>query len=206
MAAANIASPGSGVCWGAVYGYASMQRNDILRRRRCLVGSRSVSAKPHGQMRIALSAILALLLAAGPAVTGAAQNGGETPGLLLRAEARTQEAPPARTLLDRLDSLEGQRRVLLIFAPSRSNEDFGRQRLIAQRNGRALRSRDIVVIEAAAAGRRNGDRLGLTAVRRRFDVGGDSFAVILLGKDGAPVLRSDEPVEADSLLEAVGGG
>jgi len=112
--------------------------------------------------------------------------------------------PAVRSLSERLEALEGARRVLLIFAPSRGDERFGRQRLIAQRHGLEFADHEIVVIEAAASGR-EADKLGLQDLRRRFEVADDAFTVVLLDKDGETLLRRGTPVEAETILAAVTG-
>jgi len=116
-----------------------------------------------------------------------------------QAEPANAAAAKARSLSERLEALEGKRRALVIFAPNRGDARFGRQRLIAQRHVKDFVAHRIVVVEAAAKGGL-ADRLGLTAVRRRFDVAPDDFAVVLLDLTGEVLLRSDEPVSAERLM------
>lgn len=118
------------------------------------------------------------------------------------SEAGLQEKLARRTLTDRLEALEGERRVLIIFAPNRSGEAFGRQRLIAQRHVVELVEHKIVVIEAAARAGLE-DPLGLTALRDRLEVDASEFTVLLLGLSGEPLLRGDEPISAKGLIAAL---
>ena len=42
-----------------------------------------------------------------------------------------------------------------------------------------------------------------TDARKRFNIGPDSFTVILIGKDGGEKLRSSDPIPAQKLLDTI---
>ena len=89
-------------------------------------------------------------------------------------------------------------RVLLVFAPDRSDT---RLRALADTLARAdcdVRDRDLISGELVAAGdsRLAGRRVpaqAASALRRRFDVAAGDFVVVLIGKDGGEKLRAAEP-------------
>ncbi len=94
-------------------------------------------------------------------------------------------------------------RPVFVFAPSPSHPALQRQDAINKRAEAAFRERDIVVVNVIGQGvsAALGPPPGVDAgqLRKRFGVGEDDFAFILVGKDGGIKLRSDSPVPAARL-------
>ena len=96
-----------------------------------------------------------------------------------------------------LNSLQWKNRVLLLFAPEPGNNHLARQegKLDAERQG--LDERDMKVFEIT------GHSPEAAALRSRFGVKEDQFAVVLVGKDGGRKLKKTEPVEVSSLFAKI---
>jgi hypothetical protein len=128
---------------------------------------------------------------------------------LVPALAVAQDAPA-------LASLKDKNRVLLVFAPSDCDPLFRQQVALLQHHEAELKDRDLVVIPvlvhvgAAAGGETlrtlhapvasDTDQL---ALRNRFHVPQDRFAVILIGKDGGEKLQRHAPITVEKLSETI---
>jgi hypothetical protein len=107
------------------------------------------------------------------------------------------EATPAALLA----AWRWKSRVLLIFAP-----DDGNPRLAAQREHLAAATaksaeRDLVVIEIV--GGHANQAVDGAALRARFRVAAEAFAVVLIGKDSGEKLRRAEPISSASLFGVI---
>lgn len=98
-------------------------------------------------------------------------------------------------------------RPLIVFAPSGSDERFGRQQAAVQTNRAGLMARDMVVI--AVVGEHVSSQLGpepgarAAALRARYGIGRDEFRTLLIGKDGGVKISSARPVGADQLFRTI---
>jgi hypothetical protein len=107
-----------------------------------------------------------------------------------------------------MQRFQWQNRPLLVFAPAGDDPALARQLEIAARHADGWRERDMVTIvvpgdrPVTVDGTRAKD-LGNDALRQRFEVTGDSFAAILVGKDGTEKLRHDAPVSAAKLFQTI---
>ncbi len=98
--------------------------------------------------------------------------------------------------------LRDHRRVLVVIAPN--DRDVRR---MEQQDGvtdvvRQLDDRDVTLVNVTGT-----DVRGVTddavSLRRRWQIGRDAFAVLLIGKDGHVALRSPKPVLGRTILEAI---
>lgn len=107
-----------------------------------------------------------------------------------------------------MQRFQWQNRPLLVFAPGAEDPALQHQLAIARDHAAGWRERDMVTIVVA------GDRpvtvdgtkakdLANDTLRERFGVTGDSFAAILVGKDGTEKLRRDAPISAPKLFETI---
>lgn len=87
--------------------------------------------------------------------------------------------------------------VILMFTPAIGDPRGIRQRMALKSQASGVIERDIVRVEV------NGDEPSRRALRERFDVAADQFAVILISKDGVERLRRDEPVDANELFRLI---
>ena len=107
-----------------------------------------------------------------------------------------------------MQRFQWQNRPLLVFAAGAEDPALQRQLAIARDHAAGWRARDMVTIVVA------GDRpvtvdgtkakdLANDTLRGRFGVTGNSFAAILVGKDGTEKLRRDAPISAPKLFETI---
>jgi len=132
--------------------------------------------------------------------------------LLLFLALLTPLAPAQQTL----STLVGRDRVLLIFAPSALDRRFGQQLDAFDRHEVDLMSRDLVLIPLLQQPGPSNQSPVLRNLRpplvhadeqitfrRRFHIGPSDFAVILLGKTGAEILRSTTPISLARLTRSL---
>jgi hypothetical protein len=107
-----------------------------------------------------------------------------------------------------MQRFEWQNRPLLVFAPDSDDTALARQLEIAESHAAGWRERDMVTIVIAGDrpvtvdGTRAKDLVN-DALRQRYRVTGDSFAAILVGKDGTEKLRRDTPIAAAKLFQTI---
>ncbi|MDQ2832941.1 MAG: DUF4174 domain-containing protein [Acidobacteriota bacterium] len=111
-----------------------------------------------------------------------------------------------------LAALRHDYRPLLVFAAA-DNEEVREQVKLLADHAQEMRERQVVLVPVLFKG--EGDMGGLpevwlehveeAAARRRFHVGPEEFAVILLGKDGGEKLRSQNPVTMERLNKLIDG-
>ena len=107
-----------------------------------------------------------------------------------------------------MQRFQWQDRPLLVFAPDGDDPALRRQLGIADSHAAGWRARDMVTIVIAGDrpvtvdGTRAKD-IANDALRQRYRVTGDSFAAILVGKDGTEKLRHDAPISADKLFRTI---
>jgi hypothetical protein len=104
-----------------------------------------------------------------------------------------------------MQSLQWERRPLLIFTPSVNDADYRRQKdLLDGAAATGVAAREIVVIEVIgdAASADGVDVSAATAaeLRQKYRAPADELAVILVGKDGTEKLRSTSPVPAEDIF------
>ena len=107
-----------------------------------------------------------------------------------------------------MQRFQWQNRPLLVFAPAPDDPALTRQLEIAEQHRAGWRERDMVTIVVAGDrpvtvdGTRAKD-LANGALRQRYRVTGDSFAAILVGKDGTEKLRHDGTIPAAKLFQTI---
>ena len=94
---------------------------------------------------------------------------------------------------------------ILIFAPSEKSPPFENQ-ISLLRKEKLVDDGTIHVVKvlhegACYSGQEKLDEAEAEALRGRFRVDDDEFAVFLIGENGAEVYRGDAPVQPDFLLE-----
>ena len=112
-----------------------------------------------------------------------------------------------QTGLTTLAQLHDQARPLLIFAPKPGDAQMGIQLRILNEHAAEAQERQIVPIALPYQSPSPSD-LQLSdadaeAARRKFHIGPQDFAVILLGKDGGAKLRSSRPLSMQKLNETI---
>ncbi|UZK69909.1 DUF4174 domain-containing protein [Sphingomonas sp. S1-29] len=108
--------------------------------------------------------------------------------------AAVQAAPAS------LDSLQWERRVLIVFAPSRDDSDLASQRRLLDK--RAMAERDLHVIEVVGDSV-SGVRDDAGRLRQRYGVSEREFQAVLLGKDGGLKLRRADPIAMALLSDTI---
>ncbi len=116
----------------------------------------------------------------------------------------------ASVVTDPLEALAWERRVLIVLAPAPDDArtaEMGR-RLSARACEMADRELTTVLAPARGEGRiddRPIARAKVDAIRARFRVGAEDFAIILVGKDGGEKLRLAEPPALDEVFALIDG-
>lgn len=111
---------------------------------------------------------------------------------------------------DPLDRYLWQNRVLIVFAPSFEDPRLIDQRELNVHAIEGLRDRDMVIFAVVGNARINPE-LGSApldsaqALRQRFGVAQNRFAIVLVGKDGGEKYRSSRPVEPALIFDLVDG-
>ena len=107
-----------------------------------------------------------------------------------------------------LDKYRWKNRLVLIFASSREDSNYLKQKSALEGEAHELEDRDIAVIELLETGRSTMGALPVadeerSVLRRGFEVPADGFCFIPIGKDGAIKLRSEQPVRSRDLFELI---
>jgi hypothetical protein len=153
-----------------------------------------------------LAPLLLILALAMPNATTSTAYTPDAPG--------PDDAAPADTSTFDLQAHQWTHRVLLVFAPSRDAERMQTQaeRIAEARDG--FVERDLVVVEVVADGPSRAQPTpsdhaepitdaSAEALRERFAVPPDAFAVVLVGKDGTEKRRSELPLAAPDLFATI---
>jgi hypothetical protein len=137
-------------------------------------------------------------------------------GCLALAVASCPEKPGEQRInrlsVDRIDmeDYRWKNRPVLVFGPAESDVRYRRQMQEFVGQDTELPDRDIVLFVLLWDGPRSINGQSLTAsasdpLWHQFEVASDSFAVILVGKDGGVKLRSEEPVAAARIFDLIDG-
>jgi hypothetical protein len=107
-----------------------------------------------------------------------------------------------------LDQYHFVKRVVLVFSPSARDVHYEEQRLYLEDDTGEADSWNLEVFGIfeegpSFAAERALSREEAQAARERFGVDEGNFALYLLDLDGTSVLRSDEPVPLDQLIDAI---
>lgn len=107
-----------------------------------------------------------------------------------------------------LSDHQWKHRIVLLFAPSERSPAYQQQ--IQQWNAHQedIRDRDLKLVEVLGAGESRADRQLITPasaarLRQQFGVPLESFAVILIGKDGTEKQRDQSPVDPTALFRTI---
>ncbi|HTL90380.1 MAG TPA: DUF4174 domain-containing protein [Leptolyngbya sp.] len=123
--------------------------------------------------------------------------------------------PSARSIADTqsdmnfdLNQYQWQNRILLVFAPSEQSPAYQQQRQDWRSQTQAMQDRDLKQVELLATGisRVNGQPIteqSAERLRKQFDVSSETFAVVLIGKDGTEKRRFSEPVASTELFNTI---
>lgn len=96
-----------------------------------------------------------------------------------------------------LDGLRWSNRVFLLFAPDPHNPQLAQQKEMLDREKAGMEERDLKVFEIT------GHAPSDEQLRDRFHVKADSFAVVLIGKDGSKKLKHSEPTEPKDIFKLI---
>ncbi len=99
-------------------------------------------------------------------------------------------------------------RVLLIFAPDASNDDYKQQIDILERHSYGLKERDLVVYSIFENSGNGPEHKKLNThevevIRNNHNVNVKKFAVVLIGKDGTEKLRRKSPINERKLFSTI---
>ncbi len=97
-----------------------------------------------------------------------------------------------------LSHYRGKNRLLLIFAPSKTDPRWQKQNVLLQNSGAAFRDRDLVRLDYLERSENPG-----TALRSRYGVKPGQFRVLLIGKDGHVASGGPTPIALSELTEQI---
>ena len=104
--------------------------------------------------------------------------------------------PSITSAQDDLSQYRDKNRLLLVFAPSKSDSRWQKQNALLKESAEAFRDRDLVRFDYLEKGGTPG-----TALRTRYEIKPGQFRVLLIGKDGHVASGGPTPV---SLAELTG--
>ena len=96
-----------------------------------------------------------------------------------------------------LNALRWNNRVLLLFAPSTNNDQIIQQKQMLDSHSAGLEERDLKVFEITGSSQAD------EQLRDRFHVKADSFAVVLVGKDGSQKLKRSQPTDPEEVFKLI---
>ncbi|MFE4108240.1 DUF4174 domain-containing protein [Almyronema epifaneia] len=107
-----------------------------------------------------------------------------------------------------LDRYRWKNRLLLVFAPASSSEDYQRQKTLLADCSQALKARDLLIVEVFVTDTSTLDGQPLSAedaarLGVRFAVAPKEFAVLLIGKDGTVKRRDRQPIQPSDLFSTI---
>jgi len=107
-----------------------------------------------------------------------------------------------------LDAYRWQNRIVLIFAPTAGDTLYAQQLAIFATREVELAERDLLIgqFPADEQGSFAGQpvaQAGGAALRARYDLQAEDFALILIGKDGGVKLTAEEPVSTARLFDLI---
>ena len=110
------------------------------------------------------------------------------------------QAQPDGSLKEKLYQYTWKKRVLLIVAPSSTDEQLLKQKDILHKQVSGIEDRDMEVIYLPLNTISATDKEHLA---QQFDIRQSGFYAILIGKDGGEKLRSQTPMETDQLFGTI---
>lgn len=106
-----------------------------------------------------------------------------------------------------MDRFRDRNRSLLVFAPADDHPGLREQLERAERRRGAVDEREMVVLAVVPHGSEAGDvpvdSVEADALHKRFGVSPESFAVLLVGKDGTEKHRWDAPAPMDEMFALI---
>lgn len=111
-----------------------------------------------------------------------------------------QKAPPAPTLAQTLRASRGQKRILLLGAPTANQPELQQQKKLLASAGAQLKERDFVVLQLLYDQLAPADRQYWTQELKQSLT---SFSVVLIGKDGGVKLTQLQPLAPADLFSTV---
>ena len=95
-----------------------------------------------------------------------------------------------------LDELRWKRRIVVLYAPAGTEKTLQRQQQLLQAEQAGLNERDITLVSL----KQPRDH---PEVAQRFDLSGNKFILLLVGKDGGVKLRRNEAVAPETLFRLI---
>ena len=110
-----------------------------------------------------------------------------------------------------LSQIQGNSRILMVFAPDANSANFKRQLQLIEHHSFELSSRNTVVVPVSTGGDLAAELFGgellplsgsaeLTYARTRYHIEATDFTVLLLNEAGAETLRSQKPIGIHELV------
>ncbi len=108
---------------------------------------------------------------------------------------------------DPFDVFRWERRLLVVFAPIRTDPRLAAQRMRHRDDATGFAERDLTVIEvvrhSVLVDGRPTPTLRAAELRSRYGISNADFATVLIGKDGGEKMRRDGLMPIDTLFETI---
>jgi Domain of unknown function (DUF4174) len=116
--------------------------------------------------------------------------------------------PTPRETRFNLSDQQWHHRIVLLFAPSKRSPAYQQQMAQWQAHQAGMQERDLKLVEVLGAGESRVDGQPMTSasaerLRQQFGITSQSFAVILIGKDGTEKQRDGVPIEPTALFRTI---
>lgn len=96
-----------------------------------------------------------------------------------------------------LSRCQGKNRVLLIFAPSKSDPRWQKQNALLKNSAAAFRNRNLLRFDVIGNGKSS------SKLRLRYGVNSDGFVYLLIGKDGYVASSDSTPISLSKLMAQI---
>lgn len=127
--------------------------------------------------------------------------------LLIITASQSMAQTPDKNSFD-LDNYQWQNRLVLIFSQTDSGDLYQQQLTEFEGNKEGFADRDLIVLHLFSNASSFGDDRSISDFDTRklsdeYDVGTESFTVILIGKDGTEKLRTTSVLETEKLFTVI---
>ena len=107
-----------------------------------------------------------------------------------------------------LSNYRDKNRLALVFAPSKSDNRFVKQKALWETKNEGFSDRDLVRFTILTKGKSTAGSTALSsgdaaALRRRFGIKANEFRVLLIGKDGHTAYSTEYPASASDLFRRI---
>ena len=109
----------------------------------------------------------------------------------------------AQETMKGIQAYQWKHRLILLFSPSSDYQPLIEQQQRLNRDTTALIERDLLVFGILSDTEHDREAKSSSGLRQQFGVAANSFAIILIGKDGGEKLRRHAPIATEELFALI---